>query len=101
MILPKSLRLLLFVGAFALTSSLFAADPILPDLRITAGVYRKNLSRHKICHTKWGLINDNSRTQLALASRPPLERLERKCVRNGRKFRGRIYSPSFVTASTE
>jgi hypothetical protein len=47
--------LLLFLAAFALADSLFAADPILPDLRITPGVYRKNLSKYKICHTKWGL----------------------------------------------
>ena len=46
---------LLFLAACVLANSLSAADPILPDLRITPGVYRKNLSKYKICHTKWGL----------------------------------------------
>jgi hypothetical protein len=53
--IPWCRSLLLFLAACALANSLFAADPILPDLRITPGVYRKNLSKYKICHTKWGL----------------------------------------------
>ncbi len=55
MILPKASRVLLFIAAFALADLLFAADPVLPDLKITPGVYRKNLSQDQICHTKWGL----------------------------------------------
>jgi hypothetical protein len=53
--IPWCRSLLPFLAACALANSLFAADPILPDLRITPGVYRKNLSKHKICHTKWCL----------------------------------------------
>jgi hypothetical protein len=53
--IPWCRSLLLFLAACALANSLFAAAPILPDLRITPGVYRKNLSKYKICHTKWGL----------------------------------------------
>ncbi len=55
MILPKASRVLLFIAAFALADLLFADDPVLPDLKITPGVYRKNLSQDQICHTKWGL----------------------------------------------
>ena len=53
--IPWCRSLLFFLVACALANSLFAADPILPDLRITPGVYRKNLSKSKICQIKWGL----------------------------------------------
>jgi hypothetical protein len=41
--------------ALAGAASLFAGDPILPDLTRTPGVFRKNLTQNQICHTKWGL----------------------------------------------
>jgi hypothetical protein len=48
-------RVVLCLTALALANSLLGADPILPNLRVTPGVYRGNLSKYKICHTKWGL----------------------------------------------
>jgi hypothetical protein len=47
--------------ALSLAGSLFAADPILPDLKITPGVYRKDLTLTKICKTKWGLDKRHAR----------------------------------------
>src|SRR5437016_13783634 len=55
MVSAKILRLLLPCVGLAVAASLFAADPILPDLRLTPGVYRQNLTQDQICHTKWGL----------------------------------------------
>jgi hypothetical protein len=41
--------------AFFVVSSVFAADPILPDPKLTPGVFRKGLTVTKICKIKWGL----------------------------------------------
>jgi hypothetical protein len=45
----------LIIAFISLAVSVFAADPTLPDLTITPGVYRKDLSQNQICKTKWGL----------------------------------------------
>src|SRR5438105_6149473 len=55
MISAKILRGVLFWVCVAITAPIFGADPILPNLKLTPGVYRKNLNETQICQTKWGL----------------------------------------------
>jgi hypothetical protein len=55
MISGKILRVILGFAGLAVGASLFAADPIRPDLKLTPGVYRKSLTEDQICHIKWGL----------------------------------------------
>jgi len=55
MISAKILRGVLFWVCVAITAPIFGADPILPNLKLTPCVYRKNLNETQICQTKWGL----------------------------------------------
>jgi hypothetical protein len=55
MISPNISRLVVCLFAFWLADIAYAADPILPNLHLTPGVYRKDLTAAKICKTKWGL----------------------------------------------
>src|SRR5438876_12386198 len=52
---PSMKKNTLIIALVFCASSLFAADPILPDLKITPAVYRKDLNQDQICNTKWGL----------------------------------------------
>jgi hypothetical protein len=55
MISPVYVTTLIIAIKICLPTSLFAADPILPNAKLTPGVFRKDLTVAKICKIKWGL----------------------------------------------
>lgn len=55
MTFPNALRVAICLIALLVATVGSATDPILPNLRLTPGVYRKDLTADEICKTKWGL----------------------------------------------
>jgi hypothetical protein len=54
MIQPQFSKTIIGAVVFLFANQVFAADPILPNPKLTPGVFRKNLTVAKICRIKWG-----------------------------------------------